>query len=203
MSTNELTVSYETFTTIHNLQVIGLSNINESLDEHNIVYKVINKINGKHYIGQHVTLNPLDEYAGSGNMITKALHKYGLSAFVKEILFDFNNFYDMNQKEIELVPLSSCYPYDQMSYNLMEGGHCGRLTEEIKRKLSESKRGEKNPFHKSHGRKNASTGKTVLERFHNDKEKYEAWRKANSEGHKGKNTGEKIIGIKVMGECFQ
>jgi hypothetical protein len=95
----------------------------------------------------------------------------------------------MNQKEIELVPLSSCYPYDQMSYNLMEGGHNGRLTLETRKKLSELKKGEKNPYHKSHGRKNPAAGKTVLERFHNDKEKYEAWRKANSKGHKGKNTG--------------
>ena len=71
----------------------------------------------------------------------------------------------------------------------MEGGHCGRLTEETKKKLSESKMGEKNPWHKSHGRVNPVAGKTVLERFHNDKEKYEAWKKANSEGHKGKNTG--------------
>ena len=76
-----------------------------------------------------------------------------------------------------------------MSYNLMEGGHCGRLTEETKKKLSDAKMGEKNPWHKSHGRVNPIKGKTVLERFHNDEEKYEAWRKANSEGHKGKNIG--------------
>lgn len=202
MNTNELSISCETFITFHNLQIIGLSNINESLYEHNIVYKVINKINGKHYIGQHVTLNPLDEYAGSGNMITKALHKYGLSTFIKEILFDFNNFDDMNQKEIELVPLSSCYPYDQSSYNLMEGGHCGRLTNETKKKLSESKKGEKNPQHKSHGRINPVTGKTVLERFHNDKVKYDAWRKANSERHKGKNTGEQNYWHKSHGRTL-
>ena len=29
-------------------------------------------------------------------MITKARLKYGLSAFIKEILFDFDNFDDMN-----------------------------------------------------------------------------------------------------------
>lgn len=189
MNINELSTSIEVFTTIHNLQIIGLSNINKSYYEHNIVYKMINKLNGKHYIGQHVTKNPLDEYSGSGNLITKAIRKYGLSSFTKEILFDFDNFDDMNQKEKELVPLLSCYPYDQSSYNLMEGGHCGRLTDESKKKLSESKKGEKNPYHKSHGRINPAAGKTVLERFHNDKEKYEAWRKANSEGHKGKNIG--------------
>ena len=99
MNINELSTSIEVFTTIHNLQIIGLSNINKSYYEHNIVYKMINKLNGKHYIGQHVTKNPLDEYSGSGNLITKAIRKYGLSSFTKEILFDFDNFDDMNQKE--------------------------------------------------------------------------------------------------------
>ena len=51
MNTNELSVSCETFITTHNLQIIGLSNINESYVEHNIVYKIINKLNNKHYIG--------------------------------------------------------------------------------------------------------------------------------------------------------
>ena len=51
MNTNELSVSYETFITSHNLQIIGLSNINELHIEHNIVYKIINKLNNKHYIG--------------------------------------------------------------------------------------------------------------------------------------------------------
>jgi len=108
----------------------------------------------------------------------------------------------MNQKEIELVPILSCYPYNQMSYNLMEGGHNGRLTEETKKKLSESKKGEKNPWHKSHGRINPVTGKTILERFHNDKEKYEVWRKANSEGHKGLNSGEKNYWHKSHGRTM-
>ena len=202
MNINELSTSIEVFTTVHNLQITGLSNINESYYEHNIVYKMINKINGKHYIGQHVTKNPLDEYSGSGNLIIKAVHKYSLSSFVKEILFDFDNFDEMNKKEQELVQLSSCYPNDLMSYNLMEGGHNGRLTEETKKKLSEAKMGEKNPQHKIHGRVNPVKGKTILERFHNDKEKYEAWRKANSEGHKGKNTGEQNYWHKSHGRIM-
>ncbi len=55
----------------------------------------------------------------------KALKKYDLSCFTKEILFDFDNFEDMNNKEKELVPLSACYPNDPMSYNLREGGFNG------------------------------------------------------------------------------
>ena len=59
MNKNELSTSIEVFITIHNLQIIRLSNINKSYYEHNIVYKMINKLNGKHYIGQHVTKKQL------------------------------------------------------------------------------------------------------------------------------------------------
>jgi len=42
----------------------------------------------------------------------RATSKYNLSSFTKEILFDYDNFDDMNNKEIELVQLSNCWPYD-------------------------------------------------------------------------------------------
>ena len=38
----------------------------------------------------------------------------------------------MNEKEKELVPISACYPYNPMSYNLIEGGSNGQLTNAIK-----------------------------------------------------------------------
>lgn len=66
---------------------------------------------------------------GSGKLILKAIAKHGIEKFVKTILFDFDNFDEMNEKEKELVPLSACCPNDPMSYNLKEGGHDGRLTE--------------------------------------------------------------------------
>ena len=59
---------------------------------------------------------------GSGKLILKAIAKHGVEKFVKTILFDFDNFEEMNEKEKELVPLSACYPYDPTSYNLIEGG---------------------------------------------------------------------------------
>ena len=106
--------------------------LNESLDTHYLVYKIVNNINGKHYFGQHKTTNVFDCYFGSGKLIKQAITKYGLSAFTKIILYDFNNFDEMNKKEMELIPLSSCYPYDKMSYNLIEGGYNGQFTDNIK-----------------------------------------------------------------------
>ena len=77
---------------------------------------------------------------GSGFLLKRAECKYGLSSFTKEILFDFDNFEDMNAKEMELVSLSACYPLDPMSYNLREGGHNGIHNEETRKKLSESQK---------------------------------------------------------------
>lgn len=39
------------FTTYDGVQLIGLSNINESLSTHHLVYKIHNLENGKYYIG--------------------------------------------------------------------------------------------------------------------------------------------------------
>jgi hypothetical protein len=90
-----------------------------------LIYRIDNLENGKYYIGQHKTENPLDKYMGSGGLITQAVAKHGIENFVKTILFDFDNFDEMNEKEKELVPLSACYPHDKMSYNLREGGFGG------------------------------------------------------------------------------
>ena len=83
------------------------------------VYKITNKINGKYYIGMHRTNNLNDGYMGSGKILKKAILKYGIENFVKEILFVFDNEKDMKNKEKELVVIS------EMSYNMNEGGHGG------------------------------------------------------------------------------
>ena len=56
---------------------------------------------------------------GSGKLLKKAIEKYGLENFTKEILFDFNNEAEMNSKEAELVVVS------EETYNLCPGGHGG------------------------------------------------------------------------------
>lgn len=144
--------------------------LNENVQTHYLIYKITNKINNRYYIGQHITNNPYDSYAGSGMLINKAEKKHGISAFVKTILYDFMTFEEMNTKENELVQLSNCYPYDPMSYNLKEGGYQGRLSEEsqalchqhchetcinrtpeekeaLHKKMSELTSGEKNPMY--------------------------------------------------------
>ena len=76
---------------------------------------------------------------GSGKLLLKAQKKYQLSSFTKIILFDYDNFYDMDNKEKELVQLSNCFPQDQMSYNLVSGGRNYETTDSIKTKISQQR----------------------------------------------------------------
>jgi hypothetical protein len=85
-----------------------------------IVYKIINKINDKIYIGCHKTENINDDYMGSGKLIKKAIEKYGLENFNKLVLYNFDNKSDMLKKEAELVNREFIKRNDV--YNLIEGG---------------------------------------------------------------------------------
>lgn len=83
------------------------------------VYRITNKINGKYYIGMHKTSNLNDGYMGSGIHLRRAIEKYGIENFNKEILHIFDNEQDMILKEKELVVVS------EQTYNLCHGGKGG------------------------------------------------------------------------------
>ena len=148
------------------IQLSGLANVNESLKTHYLIYKIQNNSNGRYYIGQHKTTNIYDLYMGSGYLIKNAIKKYGVENFTKIILFDFDNFNDMNNKEKELVPLSACYPYNPMSYNLKEGGFSGELSEETKEKMRQNNIGCNNPMYGKDWRDGKTTEEILLHHQH-------------------------------------
>lgn len=145
MNENELSLLKDSveYTTEDNLKISGLSCINEN-DEHFLIYKMVNLINGMYYIGKHKTRNPLDEYSGSGLFIGNAKQKYGIENFIKILMYDFNTEEEMEQKEIELVPEISCYHSNPMCYNIAAGGQGGNLGKEVNRRISNAISGEKN-----------------------------------------------------------
>ena len=85
------------------------------------VYRIINKINNKEYIGFHSTNNMNDGYMGSGKLIIKAIEKYGIENFEKEILKQFNNKKDAELYERELV--NEEYVKRNDTYNISIGGN--------------------------------------------------------------------------------
>jgi group I intron endonuclease len=89
-----------------------------------IVYKTINLINGRYYIGKHKTTNSNDTYLGSGTVIKEAIKHYGAENFIKEIIAVYDNELDAFNKEAELV--TEDVVNDPLSYNLSTVGLGGR-----------------------------------------------------------------------------
>lgn len=84
------------------------------------IYKIINTVNGKIYIGKNSTSDP--EYMGSGVVLFKAKSKYGIEAFEKVIVEDNIESEELlNEREIYWIA-----KYDatnpEIGYNRAPGG---------------------------------------------------------------------------------
>ena len=85
------------------------------------VYKTTNLVNGKIYIGYHVSDDiENDRYLGSGDKLKLAIKKYGKHNFVREILFELSSFQEMIDKEMEIVNEEFLKRDDV--YNVVRGG---------------------------------------------------------------------------------
>jgi group I intron endonuclease len=86
-----------------------------------IVYKSINKINNKYYIGKHKLVGTtFDFYFGSGPAIQAAISKYGVENFERITLFEYENESDCYKKEEET--LGDLWLTDKNCYNKQPGG---------------------------------------------------------------------------------
>ena len=90
---------------------------------HYYLYKVTNLVNNRFYVGVHKTKDMNDGYMGSGKIIQRAIEKYGIENFQKEILEVFNNSKEMYDREKEIV--TEEFLKTENAYNLKLGGNGG------------------------------------------------------------------------------
>ena len=116
-----------------------------------LIYKITNLVNNKIYIGKHQTENKEDEYMGSGKILHKAIEKYGIYKFKKEILFGCANEEEMNQKEAVIVDEEFIARLE--TYNMKLGGqggwdHCNNNSEMQAKKAKDNwiKYGKNHPL---------------------------------------------------------
>ena len=103
-----------------------------------IVYRTENKINGKFYYGVHNGSKP--GYLGSGELLKKAIEKYGRENFVRRTIMEFDT--AKEAYDFEALVVDQDFVDRDDCYNLKVGGFGGgfkgwKMPEEQKRALSD------------------------------------------------------------------
>ena len=84
------------------------------------VYKTTNLINGKIYVGLHITDDLNDDYLGSGKLIKLAIKKYGRDNFKREYIKVCETPEEMYNLEAEIV--NEDFVKQPDTYNMKTGG---------------------------------------------------------------------------------
>lgn len=150
-----------------------------------IIYRIINTVNGKDYIGCHKTTDIHDEYMGSGKVLNRAINKYGMKNFQKEILHVFDTPEEMFEMESELVDEGFVSRED--TYNIKMGGQGG--WDYINgRLLSQSKAGKVGgKVHADRMKSDFGYRQKVVETASNNLKKSHKEGKMRYDGFKGRN----------------
>lgn len=117
------------------------------------IYLIINKINGKTYVGKHKLYDKKwdeDNYMGSGIEVKPAQEKYGIENFEKFLITWTYSEEDACEKEKFWI--AHYKALGKAEYNIAEGGDGGNIapwTEERKKKISEASKKfiQENPEH--------------------------------------------------------
>lgn len=117
--------------------------INKNL-KFKFIYKITNLINGKIYVGSHITNNINDGYLGSGVVLYKAIQKYGKENFKLEILEFYLGDNKKDLFELELKWIENLRSIEkEIGYNLTKNCGGGYISEEVYNKMKIDFKGRK------------------------------------------------------------
>jgi len=88
------------------------------------IYCTTNLVNGKKYVGKHLTNNIDDNYFGSGLILKESIQKYGREFFSFEILEFCDSLDELNSKEYFWIKNKKSH-ISEGGYNLTYGGDGG------------------------------------------------------------------------------
>ncbi|CAH1615724.1 homing endonuclease [Escherichia phage UGJNEcP4] len=108
-----------------------------------LVYKIINLVNNKYYVGIHSTENIKDSYMGSGLYIKASIKKYGLENHRKEILYNFDTREEAIQ--MERIIVNEEFIKNPLTYNISLGGNAAPFIKEETR-LKQSIAAKNRPY---------------------------------------------------------
>lgn len=150
------------------------------------VYRHVNKINGKQYIG--ITKRKPEERWGSDGSKYKstphfynAILKYGWDNFEHEILHSNLSKEQACRIEIELIQKYNTQNRE-LGYNIMEGGTAPTIPMDVREKMSKAMMGNKNGL----GKVCSEEKKEKIRQANTGKKHSEEWRKNISKAKKGK-----------------
>lgn len=169
------------------------------------IYLIVNKINGKTYVGQHKYKKLNDNYMGSGKILKQSIKKYGIENFEKEILYSRIQ-YKETADDMERFAIAKERAIGKAEYNIADGGQGGALnkgrefseewkrniseankgkivSDETRKKMSEANKGENNAMYGKHHSQESKRKMSLSRKGHNVSEET---RMKISEGNKGK-----------------
>src|SRR5208337_3077253 len=122
-----------------------------------LIYLITNSVNGKIYVGKHSGNSLLHRWKfhvydacilGLKSHLHAAIRKYGVDAFKVAKICNASSLEELNTLEIYHIDRLKSY-LPSVGYNMTLGGDGGRYAKhrpDTLEKMSEVKRGEKNPF---------------------------------------------------------
>lgn len=133
------------------------------------IYKITNILNSKIYIGKDTKSNP--NYHGSGAIIKKAIEKYGIQNFTKEVIDKAETKEELSEKEKYWI-LHFNSTDKNIGYNISNGGDGGDTISNnpnkkiIKEKVSKSSFTKGKTYEEAYGLEKALEYKRKLSQNH-------------------------------------